>query len=92
MKVVPGLCVCWTDDPARPVQQGALPHFLQEPADAYIVKSHPVKLQCRAVPALQIFFKCNGEWVHQNQHLSQEYQDLDTGKATCCQHFCFYSV
>ncbi|XP_075881772.1 netrin receptor UNC5D-like isoform X2 [Nelusetta ayraudi] len=64
---------------ALPPVQGTLPHFLQEPADAYIVRSNPVKLRCRAAPALQIFFKCNGEWVHQSQHLSQEHKDLDTG-------------
>uniref|UniRef100_A0A4W4HLV5 Netrin receptor UNC5 n=1 Tax=Electrophorus electricus TaxID=8005 RepID=A0A4W4HLV5_ELEEL len=58
---------------------GTLPHFLQEPEDAYIVKSNPIKLRCRAAPALQIFFKCNGDWVHQNQHMSQEYPDQDTG-------------
>uniref|UniRef100_A0A667XV64 Netrin receptor UNC5 n=1 Tax=Myripristis murdjan TaxID=586833 RepID=A0A667XV64_9TELE len=62
-----------------PSVPGTLPHFIQEPEDAYIVKSNPIKLRCRAAPALQIFFKCNGEWVHQNEHLSQEYKDLNTG-------------
>ena len=66
-------------DPA-PLAPGTLPHFLQEPEDAYIVKSNPVKLRCRAAPALQIFFRCNGEWVHQNAHLSHEHKDLRTGE------------
>nr|XP_023673762.1 netrin receptor UNC5D-like [Paramormyrops kingsleyae] len=56
-----------------------LPQFLQEPDDAYIVKSNPIKLRCQAAPALQIFFKCNGEWVHQSQHASQEFRDEATG-------------
>ncbi|KAL6466023.1 hypothetical protein MHYP_G00261560 [Metynnis hypsauchen] len=65
--------------PDSPSVGGTLPHFLQEPEDAYIIKSNPIRLRCRAAPALQIFFKCNGEWVHQNQHMSQEYLDQDTG-------------
>eukprot|EP00064_Thunnus_orientalis_P000938 superscaffoldBa00000057_g939 len=60
-------------------QSGTLPHFLEEPVDAYIIKSNPIKLRCQARPALQIFFKCNGEWVHQSQHMSQEHTDLGTG-------------
>ncbi|XP_041757325.1 netrin receptor UNC5D isoform X3 [Coregonus clupeaformis] len=62
-----------------PSVPGTLPHFLKEPEDAYIIKSNPIKLLCRAVPALQIFFKCNGEWVHQNEHVSREYMDQNTG-------------
>ncbi|XP_071013064.1 netrin receptor UNC5D-like isoform X3 [Oncorhynchus clarkii lewisi] len=62
-----------------PSVPGTLPHFLKEPEDSYIIKSNPIKLLCRAVPALQIFFKCNGEWVHQNEHVSREYMDQNTG-------------
>uniref|UniRef100_A0AAR2J6Z9 Netrin receptor UNC5 n=1 Tax=Pygocentrus nattereri TaxID=42514 RepID=A0AAR2J6Z9_PYGNA len=69
----------WDAAPDSPSVGGTLPHFLQEPEDAYIIKSNPIRLRCRAAPALQIFFKCNGEWVHQNQHMSQEYLDQDTG-------------
>ncbi|XP_061764169.1 netrin receptor UNC5D-like isoform X2 [Nerophis ophidion] len=60
-------------------QSGTLPHFVEEPVDAYIIKSNPIKLRCQARPALQIFFKCNGEWVHQSQHTSREHTDLVTG-------------
>lgn len=64
-----------------PSAPGTLPHFLEEPDDSYIIKSNPIVLRCRAVPAMQIFFKCNGEWVHQNEHVSHESLDEATGEA-----------
>lgn len=60
-------------------QSGKLPRFVEEPVDAYIIKSNPIQLRCQARPALQIFFKCNGEWVHQSQHMSREHTDTGSG-------------
>lgn len=64
-----------------PSAPGTLPHFMEEPDDAYIIKSNPIVLRCKAMPAMQIFFKCNGEWVHQNEHVSEESMDESTGEA-----------
>ncbi|XP_051667920.1 netrin receptor UNC5D [Manacus candei] len=62
-----------------PSAPGTLPHFMEEPDDSYIIKSNPIVLRCKAKPAMQIFFKCNGEWVHQNEHVSEESLDEATG-------------
>lgn len=57
-----------------------LPSFLEEPIDAYVVKSKPTTLQCRAIHALQLYFKCNGQRVDPGNGPPQsEFVDPQTG-------------
>ncbi|XP_072527957.1 netrin receptor UNC5C-like [Salminus brasiliensis] len=63
--------------PLRPPEPR--PRLLQELQDAYIIRGGAVSLSCGATPANQIYFRCNGEWVHQREHRTQERVDHSTG-------------
>ncbi len=63
----------------RPGGDSAAPLFLEEPEDAYVVKSKAATLSCRAAHALQLYFVCNGEAVRQKHHSAHEFVDPMTG-------------
>jgi len=45
------------------------PTFIVQPADFYYVtRSKPTTITCRAVDAVQINFKCVGQWVSPTLH------------------------
>ncbi|XP_072039232.1 LOW QUALITY PROTEIN: netrin receptor UNC5C-like [Amphiura filiformis] len=45
-----------------------IPTFLEHPESAFIVKNQEVTLYCKAQPVMQMFFKCNGDWVSAERH------------------------
>lgn len=63
----------------RPGSESAAPLFLEEPEDAYVVKSKAATLSCRAAHALQLYFVCNGEAVRSKHHSAHEFVDPMTG-------------
>ncbi len=63
----------------RPGSESAAPLFLEEPEDAYVVKSKAATLSCRAAHALQLYFVCNGEAVRTKHHSAHEFVDPMTG-------------
>ncbi|XP_014670742.1 PREDICTED: netrin receptor UNC5B-like [Priapulus caudatus] len=52
-----------------------LPAFEQEPEDAFIVRYAPVTLRCKAAPASQVYFRCNGDFVKAKIHTRLESVD-----------------
>jgi netrin receptor unc-5 len=55
----------------------ALPIFLEEPADAFIIKGRPAELSCRVAHALSVHFQCNDEV--QKQTTTQDHVEPETG-------------
>lgn len=56
-----------------------LPIFLEEPIAGYAMKNKPATLQCKAVHALQLYFKCNDRQVSSDEALQSEFVDPQTG-------------
>lgn len=54
-------------------------YFLVEFEDVYIVKNKLVLLVCKVVFVMQIFFKCNGEWVCQVDYVIECSMDGSSG-------------
>lgn len=44
------------------------PQFLLEPKSSFLFENHPVKLECKAIRARQIFFNCDNKWVPEQEH------------------------
>ena len=55
----------------------ALPIFLEEPADAFIIKGRPAELSCRVAHALSVHFQCNDEV--QKQTTTEDHVEPETG-------------
>lgn len=62
-----------TGDPA----QFALPIFLKEPTDTYLIKSRPATLHCRVGHALGVHFQCNSEVVEPSSR--EDHVEPETG-------------
>jgi hypothetical protein len=58
-----------------------VPVFEVEPAEQYyIVKNRPLTITCVAWPAVQINFKCSGQWVRPQSHSNVDHIDPQTGR------------
>ncbi|XP_072048569.1 netrin receptor UNC5C-like [Amphiura filiformis] len=42
--------------------------FLEHPENAYVSRNQDVTLYCKAQPVVQLFFKCNEDWVPPERH------------------------
>ncbi len=55
----------------------ALPVFLKEPVDTYLIKSRPATLHCRVAHALGVHFQCNSEVVEPSKR--EDHVEPETG-------------
>lgn len=64
--------------PTGPTLDQSAPVFLEVPSPAYVTRSKPATLTCRAVHALTLFFKCNDEDVADKEHSRADFVDPQT--------------
>ena len=62
-----------TGDPS----QSAMPIFLKEPSDTFLIKSRPATLHCRVAHALRVYFQCNSEAVEPSNR--EDHVEPETG-------------
>ena len=76
-------CTAMSDSSATPSEHTATstaalvmfesPRFIEEPARIYyVLRTRPVTVSCRATSAMQVNFKCIGQWVPPSQHVTTE--------------------
>ena len=63
--------------PSGDPSQFALPIFLKEPSDTFLIKSKPATLHCRVAHALRVFFQCNSENVEPTSR--EDHVEPETG-------------
>ena len=63
--------------PSGDPSQFAMPIFLKEPSDTFLIKSKPATLHCRVAHALRVFFQCNSENVEPTNR--EDHVEPETG-------------
>jgi len=63
--------------PSGDPSQFAMPIFLKEPSDTFLIKSKPATLHCRVAHALRVFFQCNSENVEPTSR--EDHVEPETG-------------
>ena len=64
--------------PTGPSMDQSEPVFLEVPAAAYVRRSKPATLTCRAAHALHLYFLCNDQLMAAGEHSRADYVDPET--------------
>ena len=71
----------FSDKPPTYEAPTLIPSFLEHPQSAFIVRNQDVTLSCKAQPVMQMFFKCNGDWMAPERHHHLEtYEEFETNQ------------